>query len=128
MSVAVMVATSSWLLTNAVTRNEPFQLTKESWRKSSPFTVSRNWPPPAVALAGESEVMDGTGGQVPHDRTVTVSVIANAANEGDLATDAIGLHLRQTGRQEARCRLEFERIGGTSGASQLVRQMPRLYA
>jgi hypothetical protein len=97
MSVAVMVATSSWLLTNAVTRNEPFQLTKESWRKSSPFTVSRNWPAPAVALAGESEVMDGTGGQVPHDRTVTVSVIANAANEGDLATDAIGLHLRQTG-------------------------------
>jgi hypothetical protein len=45
MSVAVMVATSSWLLTNAVTRNEPFQLTKESWRKSLPLTISGNWLP-----------------------------------------------------------------------------------
>ena len=48
MSVAVTVATNRRLLVNVVTRNELFQLTMESRRKSLPLTVSRNWLPPAV--------------------------------------------------------------------------------
>src|SRR5579859_2102771 len=89
---------------NVVTRKEPFQLTTESWRKSLPLTVNKNSPPPAVALAGESEVTDGTGGQVPQDRAVTASVIASTARTGDrLGALAIGLHLRQTGGRKARC-------------------------
>ena len=126
MSVAEMVATSSWLLTNVVTRNEPFQLTKESWWKSLPLTVNRNWLPPAVALLGEIEVMDGAGAQVPQERAVA-SVIANAANMCDLATVAIGLHLGKLADAKRGAGRQFEKIGGTSGASQLVRQIPQLY-
>ncbi|HYA62929.1 MAG TPA: hypothetical protein VED66_06975 [Candidatus Sulfotelmatobacter sp.] len=58
--------------------------------------------PPAVALLGEIEVIEGKGGQVPQDRAVTVSAM-NTAKTGGLATLAIGLHLRQTGGLEARC-------------------------
>ena len=53
MSVAVIAATNWRLLTNVVTHKEPFQLTIESRRKSFPFTVSRNGPPPATALWGD---------------------------------------------------------------------------
>jgi len=104
MSVVVMVTTSLWLLTNVVTRNEPFQLTTESWWKSLPLTVNRNWLPPAVALAGESEVTEGKGGQVPHDRTVTVSAIASTDAGDQFGALAIGLHPRHAGGREARCR------------------------
>src|SRR2546426_7608051 len=85
MSVAVRVATNRRLVLNVVTRNELFQLTTESRRKSLPLTVSRNWLPPAVALLGESEVMDGAGGQVPQD-----TVAASTARMGNLALVAIG--------------------------------------
>ena len=61
---------------NIVTRKEPFQLTMESRRKSLPLTVSTNWLPPAAALLGEIEVMDGAGSQVPQDTTIA-SVIAS---------------------------------------------------
>ena len=84
MSAAEMTATNWRLLTNVVKRNEPFQLTKASRRKSLPFTVSRNWLPPAVAFAGEMEATDGNGGHVPQDKAETASVIANAANTGTL--------------------------------------------
>ena len=103
MSAAMMTAISWRVLTNVVTRNEPFQLTKESRRKSLPLTVNGNWLPPAVALVGEMEAIDGNGGQVPQDSAVT-RVIANAPNTGNLAIVAIGLHLRQTGGRQARCR------------------------
>ena len=103
MSAAVMTAISWGVLTNVVTRNEPFQLTKESRRKSLPLTVNGNWLPPAVALVGEMEAIHGNGGQVPQDSAVT-SVIAIAPNTGNLAIVAIGLHLRQTGGRQARCR------------------------
>jgi hypothetical protein len=89
---AVMVATNSWLLMNVVTRKEPFQLTTESRWKSLPLTVSRNWLPPAVALLGEIEVMDGAGGQVPQDTTIASASTDMRANLDALA---IGLHLRQ---------------------------------
>jgi len=101
MSVAVTVATNRRLLVNVVTRNELFQLTMESRRKSLPLTVSRNWLPPAVALLGESAVMDGTGGQVPQD-TAAASVIVSTTRTGNLALVAIGYAPR------ARCADERE--------------------
>jgi hypothetical protein len=89
MSVAVTVATNRRLLVNVVTRNELFQLTMESPRKSLPLTVSGNWLPPAVALLGESEVMDGAGGQVPQD-TAAASMIVSTTRTGNLVLAAIG--------------------------------------
>jgi hypothetical protein len=41
-SAAVIPTSNWWLLTNIVTRREPFQFTRESRRKSLPLTVSRN--------------------------------------------------------------------------------------
>jgi hypothetical protein len=114
---------------NVVTRKEPFQLTTESWRKSLPLTVSRNWLPPAVALLGEMEVMDGAGGQVPQDRTAT-SVIASTDMRGNLGSLAIGLHLRQLADGIGRCsgRSGWSLDRWDCGTSQLVRQIRRLYA
>ena len=89
MSVAVTVATNRRLLVNVVTRKELFQLTTESRRNSLPLMVSRNWLPPAVALLGESEVMDGADGQVPQD-TAAASVIVSTTGTGNLALVAIG--------------------------------------
>ncbi len=107
MSVAVLLATSWWLLTNVVSTEEPFQLTTESWRKSLPLTVSRNWLPPAVALRGVIEVMDGAGLQVPQDTNIA-SVIASTVKRANLGVLAIGLHLRQLAD-------DIERHGGKSG-------------
>jgi len=89
MSVAVTVATNRRLLVTVVTRNELFQLTMESRRKPLPITVSRNLRPPAVALLGESEVMDGAGGQVPQD-TAAARVIVSTTRTGSLALMAMG--------------------------------------
>jgi hypothetical protein len=89
----------------------PFQLTTESWRKSSPLTVSRNCFPPAVALLGEIEVTDGRGGHVPHD-TAVHSTIASTAKTGDLAIVAKGLCLRQTGERQARFKAGIRRSVG----------------
>lgn len=109
MSVAVVAATNSWLLTKLVTRREPFQLSTESRRKSLPLTVNRNWLPPAVALLGEMEVMDGAAGQVPQERTVA-SVIASTDTIANVDTLAIGLHIRQLAD-------DIERCSGRSGRS-----------
>jgi len=59
-----------------------------------PLTVSTNWLPPATALLGEIEVMDGAGSQVPQDTTIA-SVIASMDTRANLGALAIGLHLRQ---------------------------------
>jgi len=96
MSAAVMIATNCWLLTKDVIRNEPFQLTAESWRNSLPLTVRRNRLRPAVALLGVIEVMNGVGGQVPQD-TVIASKIGNTDMRTNLGDLAIGLHLRLSG-------------------------------
>jgi len=66
----------------------------ESRRKQLPITVSRNWLPPAVALLGESEVMDGAGGQVPQD-TAAARVIVSTTRTGSFA--AWGMHLGHAG-------------------------------
>jgi hypothetical protein len=120
-----MLAMTSWLLTKVVTTKEPFQLTIESRRKSLPLTVSENWLPPAVALEGEKEVTDGTGGQVPQDMAVTASAIASTAKASDLATVAIGFTSELADAERGAGR-EFERIGGTSEASQFVRQITNI--
>ena len=62
--------------------------------------------PPAVALLGEIEVMDGAGGQVPQERAVA-SVIASTDMGANLGALAISLHLRQLA----------DRIGKYSGKS-----------
>lgn len=51
------------MFTKLFTTKESFQFTSESWRQSSPFTVSRNWLPPAIALAGEVEVITVLAGR-----------------------------------------------------------------
>jgi hypothetical protein len=109
MSVAVIAATNSWLLTKLVTRREPFQLSTESRRKSLPLTVNRNWMPPAVALLGEMEVMEGAAGQVPQEGTVA-SVIASTDTIANVDALAIGLHIRQLADG-------IERCSGRSGRS-----------
>jgi len=80
-------------MVNVVRRNELFQLTTELRRKPLPLTVSRNLLPPAVALLGESEVMDGAGGQVPQG-TAAASVIVSTTRTGNLALVA---HLGHAG-------------------------------
>lgn len=92
MSATVITATNWRLLMNVVTRNDAFQLTNESRRKSFPLTARRNWSPPAVALLGETELAEGKGGQVPQESTVP-STIARTAKTDELGKPAIGLHL-----------------------------------
>jgi hypothetical protein len=58
--------------------------------KLPPFTVKTNPAPPAVALVGEIELIDGVAGQPPHE-TNGSNKIANAA------IIAIGVHVRQIG-------------------------------
>lgn len=48
-------------LTKVVGSAVPFQLTTDAPTKLLPLTVTVNVPPPAVALAGESELIAGTG-------------------------------------------------------------------
>ena len=92
-----------------VTRNELFQLTTESRRKSLPLTVNKNWLPPADVLLGDKEAMDGAGGQVPQD-TAAASVIVSTTRTGNLALVAIGYAPR------ARWLTEREMHGGKGNA------------
>jgi hypothetical protein len=50
-------------LTRLGVRDEPLKVTIELLLKLLPLMVSVNWLPPAVALLGEIEVMDGAGEQ-----------------------------------------------------------------
>jgi hypothetical protein len=50
-------------LTELGVKEEPLKVTSEELRKSLPLMVKVNWLPPAVALLGEIELMDGAGGQ-----------------------------------------------------------------
>ncbi len=69
-SAAVIAACNCVVLTNVVVRFDPFQFTTAPLTNPAPFTVSVNAAPPAIALAGESELIVGTG---------FVAVIVNAA-------------------------------------------------
>src|SRR3989442_1687375 len=60
-SVAGMLALSWVALTRAVVRELPFQRTTELATKLEPVTVSVNAAPPAVALFGLREVIEGVG-------------------------------------------------------------------
>jgi len=57
--------------------------------------VNTNGLPPAVALLGEIEVIDGAPGQ-EHD-TAVASAITSTHKTDDLAAVAIGVHRWQTG-------------------------------
>jgi 3,4-dihydroxy-2-butanone 4-phosphate synthase len=60
-SAAVIAAVICVPLTNVVVRAFPLNFTAEAATNPVPFTVNVNAAPPAVALAGESVVMVGTG-------------------------------------------------------------------
>lgn len=61
MSAAVMAAVTCVALTNVVVLALPLKLTEAPLTKPVPFTVKVNAAPPTLALAGESEVIAGTG-------------------------------------------------------------------
>jgi len=65
MSLAGIEALSCMLLTNVVARLLPFHCNTELEMNPEPFTVSVNAAPPAAALLGESDVMEGCGGADP---------------------------------------------------------------
>jgi hypothetical protein len=112
------IAAVSWLLlTNDVVRGEPFQTTTALLLKLLPVTVSENPAPPAVALLGEIELIEGVDGQLPQETTGS-NKIANAPKSADIFI-ALGLHIiRQiNGRADSQGR-DFERI--ISVAIQLV--------
>jgi hypothetical protein len=69
MSAAEMEAVTLVLLANVVVRADPFQSTTEPKTKFEPFTVRVKAGPPAVALLGTIELIEGTG-------LLTVNVIA----------------------------------------------------
>lgn len=55
---------SPFVPTNVVVRALPFQFTTEHGNKLLPFTMSTKAPPPAAALEGVSETIDGAGKDV----------------------------------------------------------------
>jgi hypothetical protein len=61
MSPAVIAAVTCVALTNVVVLALPLKLTTAPETKFVPFTVNVNAAPPVIALAGESEVIAGTG-------------------------------------------------------------------
>ncbi len=114
--VAEIAAVICLLLTNDVVRGEPFQTTTALLLKLPPFTVSENPAPPAVALLGESEVIEGVAGQPPQETTGS-NKITNALKSADIFV-AIGVHIRQVGGRSDSQGRDFERI--ISVAIQLV--------
>ncbi len=106
MSAAVMLAVNCVALTNDVVRAEPPHSTATPETKLLPFTVRVNPAPPAIAVAGPSEEIVGTGfgftgalivkddaGEVlPLANTVTWAVPAFATSAaGMLAVNCVAL-------------------------------------
>src|SRR5208282_1061935 len=60
-SAAVIAAVTCPALTKVVVRADPFHSTGAPLTSFPPFTVSVNAGPPAVALFGARDAMDGTG-------------------------------------------------------------------
>lgn len=73
-----MEAVSCVLLTNDVVKAVPFHTATALLSKLWPFTVRVKPAPPAAALLGESEVIDGVEGQ--EQATTGSRKIANGAN------------------------------------------------
>jgi len=82
-------------LTKLGVKEEPLKSTSESLVKSLPLMVSTNWVPPAVALLGEIEVIDGAAGQ--EQDTAVASAVTSTYKTDDLAAVAIGVRRLQTG-------------------------------
>jgi hypothetical protein len=87
MSDAGIVTVSCLLLTSDIVRDVPFHTTTELLPKLPPFTVRMKPGPPAVALVGEIEVIDGVDGQ--EQETTGSRKIANAPRRGDFFIVAI---------------------------------------
>jgi hypothetical protein len=99
MSVPGIEAVSWRPSTNKVVWAVPFHTTTELALKLPPFTVKVKPAPPAVALAGEIELIDGVDGQ--EQETAGSKKTANAPRRDDLFIVAIGVHFRQaSGRAE----------------------------
>src|SRR6266567_4714861 len=76
MSAALMAAWSCPPFTYVVDRFAPFQFTTDPLINPLPFTVSVKAAVPAVAKAGDNEVIDGTGLGACHPRTVMLPPVA----------------------------------------------------
>lgn len=63
MPVAGIVATNWWLLTKVGVKGAPLKANIVLLLKLLPLMVNVNWLPPAAALLGEIEVIDGAGWQ-----------------------------------------------------------------
>ena len=86
--------------------------------------VNTNWLPPAVAVLGEIEVIDGATGQ-RQDITVA-SALTSKHKTDDLAAFAIGIHPWPIASDE-RCAAKLTVIpedGGISGTSQPAAREP----
>src|SRR5260370_28106591 len=88
--------------------------------------VNRNWLPPAVALVGEMDVMNGKG-QVPQDSPMTASAIASAAKAGGLAILAIGFGLPKLADVQRVAPRDSKMSGRAIGGSLLAPPIPRIY-
>jgi hypothetical protein len=77
-----IVAVSWWLLTSVDVTGVPFHTNTELLPKLPPFTVRTKSGPPAVALLGEIELIEGVEGQ--EQETRKSRQIANAHKIGDL--------------------------------------------
>ena len=76
MSAALIAAWSCPPLIYVVDRFAPFQFTTDPLINPLPFTVSVKAAVPAVAKAGDNEVIDGTGLGACHPRTVMLPPVA----------------------------------------------------
>jgi hypothetical protein len=85
MSVAGIAAVSWWPLTNDVVSDVPSHTAIEPLLKLLPFMVRTKPAPPAVALLGESEDIDGVDGQEEQE-TAESKNIANIPKRSDLLT------------------------------------------
>src|SRR6266436_634172 len=97
MSAAAIAAVTCVALTNAVVFAAPLKFTTAPLTKPVPLTVSVNGAPPAVALAGDSDVMAGAG-FVPVPFSVTACVVGLASSVivsvAVLAFSAPGVNVR----------------------------------
>lgn len=84
---AGIVAVNCWLLTKLGVKMVPLNSTVELLRKSFPLMVNVKSPPPALALLGEIDAIDG-GCEQAQD-TPIASVIASAHTTDSLAAIAM---------------------------------------
>jgi hypothetical protein len=107
----------------------PLMSTVEVLRKLLPLMVNSTWSPPAVVLAGESEVIDGATGQ--EQDTAVASAITSTHKIGDFAAVGTGARRWRTRcdkRGAGKVRAIQEKIGEITGTSQPGRERQILHA